>query len=75
MLVPCLVVPWLVLVLVPLLIVPWSGLVLADLVPGLGLLLVPGRAPAAARVAKARAKMTLNCMLLFFVVVILNSEY
>ena len=35
-----------------------------------------GKAPAAARVAKARAEMTLNCMLfVVFVVVILNTEY
>ena len=79
MLEPCLVVPWLGLglELVPWLVVPWSGLVLADLVPGLaglGLVLVPGRAPAAARVAKARAKTTLNCIMLFFVAIIPNTE-
>ena len=49
-----------------------------DLVPGLaGLVLVlalAGTAPAAARVAKARAKTTLNCILLFFAV-IPNTEY
>ena len=78
--------PWLV---VPLLVLEGlvldglvlAGLVLAGLVVpwlvlgGLESVSARGRAPAAARVARARAEMILNCMLLCFFVVIPNTEY